>query len=50
VGWFFFDGEDVVGLMIDQVGGQLALGQQGIGGERFSGEIEGFEERDGHAD
>jgi hypothetical protein len=29
-----FDGEDVVGVVLDQVAGELALGQQGVGGDR----------------
>jgi len=41
-----FDGEDVVGLVLEQRVGELALGEQGIGGDGFADDIEGFEERD----
>ena len=49
-GLVVFDGEDVVGLVVERVVGQLALGQQGIGGEGLIGEVEGVEKRDGHTD
>ena len=49
-GLIVFDGEDVVGVVLAQIGGQLALGQQGVGGDGLAGELEGFEERDDHPD
>ena len=46
-----FDGEVVVGFSgIDQVVGEFTLGQQRIGGDVFTTEIDLVEERDGHAD
>jgi hypothetical protein len=36
-------------LPVDEVVGQLALGQQGIGGDGLVREVEGLKERDGHA-
>jgi len=46
-----FDDEVVVGLsLIDQVVGEFALGQKGIGGDISVFKIEAVEERDGHAD
>lgn len=45
-----FDGEDVVGVVLDQVGGELALGQQGVGGEGLAGDVEGFQQWDDHLD
>lgn len=45
-----FDGEHIMRLMLDEVVGELALGQQGIGGEGFPGQLEGLDERDDRAD
>ena len=46
-----FDGEVVMGLTFsDQVVGELALGQEGIGGNVFALDIDGIKERDGHLD
>lgn len=45
-----FDGEQVVRLAIDDVASQLALGQQGIGGEGFAGNLQRLEQRDEGAD
>jgi hypothetical protein len=46
-----FDGEVVMGLTIlDQVVGELALGQQGIGSDIFALDFDGIEQRDGHLD
>lgn len=50
IGLIAFDGEQVMGLMFEQIGGELALGQQGIGGEGFAGEIERVDEREAGAD
>ncbi len=41
-----FDGEDVVGVVVDQVFGELALGQQRVGGDSLAGDVEGFQQRD----
>ena len=41
-----FDGEDVVGVVVDQVFGELALGQQRVGGDGLAGDVEGFQQRD----
>ena len=49
-GLIVLDGEDVVGVVLAQVSGELALGQQGVGGNGLAGEREGFEERDDHPD
>src|SRR5690606_24787079 len=36
-----FDGEQIVGLaLLDKVGGELTLGQQGIGGDGTAGDID----------
>ena len=40
--------EDIMGLAFNGIGGQLALGQQGIGGEGLAGDVEGVEDGDGH--
>ena len=46
-----FDGEVIMRLTFaDQVVGQLALGQQGIGGHLFALDIDGLQQRDGHFD
>lgn len=42
--------EQVMGVAFDQVGGELALGQQGVGGDGLAGEVNRFEDRDGHPD
>jgi hypothetical protein len=43
-----FDGEVVMSVsLLDQIGGDLALGQQGIGGNFFSLDIDGIKEGDG---
>ena len=39
-----------MGVTFDQVGGELALGQQGIGGDGLAGEVNRFEDREGHPD
>jgi hypothetical protein len=40
-----FDGEVVVRPARDQVGGQVALGQQRIGGDVKAGDVDGVEHR-----
>lgn len=45
-----FDGKDVVGVVRAEVIGELALGEQGVGGEGLAGDIQGVEERDHHPD
>ena len=46
-----FDGEVVMGLpILDQVMGEVALGQEGIGSDIFALDIDGIEQRDGHLD
>lgn len=49
-GLIVFDGEQVVGVAVDDVARELALGQKGIGGEGFSGDVEVFDQRDEGAD
>jgi len=41
-----FDGVEVVGVTAEEVVCQLALGQQGIGGEGLAGNVDGIDERD----
>ena len=44
-----FHGEVVVGLpVVDQIRGECALGQEGIGGDRFAVHLDGLEQRSGH--
>ena len=46
-----FDGEVVMGVTLaDQVVGDVALGQQGIGGNIFALDIDGIQQRDGGFD
>ena len=46
-----FDGEVVMGLTLEaQIIGDLALGQESIGGNVFALDIDGIEQRDGHFD
>ncbi len=46
-----FHGEVVVGLpVVDQIRGECALGQEGIGGDRFAVNLDGLEQRSGHGD
>jgi len=46
-----FDGEVVVGVtLFDQIGRQIALGQQGIGGNGFTVNVDGRQQRDGGFD
>ncbi len=46
-----FDGKVVVGVSLQhQIVGERALGQQGIGGDVFVGEVDGIEQRDGGLD
>ena len=36
--------------LFDQVAGERALGQQGVGGERFAGDVQPLEQGNEHAD
>ena len=46
-----FDGEVVMRVaFLDQIPGQLALGQQGVGGDGFPLDVDGIEQRDGGFD
>ena len=36
--------------LLDQIRGQLALGEQGIGGDVLAGNLDGVEQGDGHFD
>jgi hypothetical protein len=45
-----FDDEDVVGGVFEQLSGQLALGQQRVGGDGFAGQVEGSKKWDDHPD
>jgi hypothetical protein len=46
-----FDGEQVMGApLFDQVAGELALGEQGVGGEGLASDVHALEERDEHPD
>lgn len=50
-GLVVFHGEVVIRVaLLNQVGGDLALGQQGIGGNFFSLNIDGIQQRDGGLD
>ena len=50
-GLVVFDGEVVMSVAFaDQVVGDLALGQQGIGGNIFALDIDGIQQRDGGFD
>ena len=50
-GLVVFDGEVVMSFTVpDQIVGDLALGQQGIGGNIFALNIDGIKERDGGLD
>lgn len=45
------DGKQIMGLaLLDQIGGERALGQQRVGGEGFAGEIQGGDQWDEGAD
>jgi len=50
VGLIGFDSAQVMGLPLEEMARQLSLGQQGIGGEGFAGDIERRDERDEGAD
>jgi hypothetical protein len=46
-----FHGEVVVGLpAVDQICGERTLGQEGIGGDRFTVDLDGIKQRRGHGD
>jgi hypothetical protein len=45
-----FDGKDIVGAAREEVLGELALGEQGVGGEGLPGDVQGLEDRDSHPD
>lgn len=45
-----FDSEVIIGAAPDQVLGQLALGQQGVGGDLLVFDVDGVEQRDGGSD
>jgi hypothetical protein len=50
-GLVVFDGEVVMSFTLaDQIVGDLALGQQGIGGNIFALNIDGIQKRDGGLD
>ncbi|MBK5941400.1 hypothetical protein CCR96_19545 [Halochromatium roseum] len=49
-GLIVFGDEEVVGAARHHLLGDLALGQQGIGGDSLAADVERFEQRDGHAD
>lgn len=42
--------EQVMGVAFDQVGGELTLGEQGVSGDGLAGEVDRFEDREGHPD
>ena len=42
--------EDIVRTALGQIIGELALGQQRVGGQGLAGEVEGIEYRDRHPD
>ena len=44
------DDEVVMGVALDQVSGQLALGQQRVGGDLFVFDVDGVEQRNGGSD
>ena len=39
-----------MGLLFDEIGGERALGQQGVAGHILAGNITAFKQRDRHAD
>ena len=45
-----FDGEDVMGVVFQEILGEFALGEQGIGGDRLAGDIQRLKDRDDHPD
>ena len=46
-----FHGEVVVGLpVVNQICGERTLGQEGIGGDRFTVDLDGIKQRSGHGD
>jgi hypothetical protein len=45
-----FDGKDVMGVMREEVVSELALGQQGVSGDRLTGDIQRLKDRDDHPD
>lgn len=45
-----FDDDDVVSTMVKEVGGERALGQQGVGGDGLAGDVQRLENRDDHPD
>jgi hypothetical protein len=50
-GWLVgFDREVVIGAALDQVSGQLALGQQGVGGDLLVFDVDRVEQRNGGSD
>ena len=50
-GLIVFGGEQVMGVVyIDQMAREFALGQQGIGGDGFGGDVQALEEGDEHTD
>jgi len=49
-GLISFDGEMIVGLAPDQIGGYPALGKKGIGSDVPAPDVDGVEERDGCLD
>jgi hypothetical protein len=42
--------EHVVRIARDQILGECALGEQGVGGDGLAGDVDGLEHRDGHPD
>jgi hypothetical protein len=42
--------EMIVRLLLDQIGGQRALSQQGIARDVLTSDVTGFKQRDSHAD
>ena len=48
--WVGFDGEMVMRLALDQIVGEPALGEQGVGRHILALNLDGFQQRDGHLD
>jgi len=45
-----FDGEHGVGIVFKEIIGELARGEQGIGGDRLAGDVQRLKDRDDHPD
>ena len=44
------NGEVIIRLLLDDIGSYRPLSQKGVAGDVLSGDVAGFQQRDGHAD